>query len=202
MKLLAMIPPPLRSVVELVLTLVVAVAIALAAQAYVVKPYRVPTASMVPTLEPGDRVLADRMTLRFRDPERGDIVVFHPPACPDAISNNGVCDTNLISKRTGVSDQTFIKRVIGLPGERVFSRNGKVYIQKPNGEPVPLSEPYVNGQETNIPTPVTVPKGYYYMLGDNRGDSEDSRVWGPEPREEILGIARVRYWPVDRIGIL
>jgi signal peptidase I len=202
MKLLAMIPPPLRSVVELVLTLVVAVAIALAAQAYVVKPYRVPTASMVPTLEPGDRVLADRMTLRFRDPERGDIVVFHPPACPDPISNNGVCDTNLISKRTGVSDQTFIKRVIGLPGERVFSRNGKVYIQKPNGEPVPLSEPYVNGQETNIPTPVTVPKGYYYMLGDNRGDSEDSRVWGPEPREDILGIARVRYWPVDRIGIL
>jgi signal peptidase I len=202
MKLLAMIPPPLRSAVELVLTLAVAVAIALAAQAYVVKPYRVPTESMVPTLEPGDRVLADRLTLRFRDPKRGDVVVFHPPACPDAISKSGVCDTPIISKRTGTSDQTFIKRVIGLPGEKIFSRSGKVFVQKPGKPAVALNEPYTHGQETNIPIPITVPKGYYYMMGDNRGNSEDSRAWGPERRRDILGIARVRYWPVDRIGLL
>jgi signal peptidase I len=89
-----------------------------------------------------------------------------------------------------------------LPGEKVFSRGGRVYIQKPGGKAVALKEPYVHGQETNIPTPITIPKGYYYMLGDNRGDSEDSRVWGPEPRNDILGIARVRYWPIDRIGLL
>jgi signal peptidase I len=202
-KFLAMIPAPLRSVLELALTLAVAVAIALAAQAYVIKPYRVPTQSMVPTLEPGDRVLADRLTLRFRDPQRGDIVVFHPPSCPPAIEQNGVCDTPLISKRTGTSSETFIKRVIGLPGETLFSRNGVVYVLKPGAQTaVALKEPYVHGQRTDIPGRFHVPPGYYFMMGDNRTNSQDSRVWGPEAKKDILGIARVRYWPLDRLGIL
>jgi len=202
MKVLTMIPAPLRSAAELVLTLAVAVAIALAAQAYVIKPYRVPTESMVPTLEPGDRVLADRLTLRFRDPHRDEIVVFHPPSCPEVISKNGVCDTPLLSKRNGTSDQTFIKRVIGLPGDTLYSKNGRVWIKPQNGTAFQLKEPYLHGQETNIPGRVTVPKAYYFMLGDNRTNSEDSRVWGPEARKDIIGIARMRYWPIDRIGLL
>ena len=82
----------------------------------------------------------------------------------------------------------------------MFSRNGKVYIQKPNGKPVPLSEPYVNGQETNIPTQIDGAQGLLLHAGIPR--LQVLWVWGPEPREDILGIARVRYWPVDRIGIL
>jgi len=134
MRALDSIPAPIRSIVELVLTLVVAIALALAAQAYVVKPYRVPSESMVPTLLPGDRVLADRLTLRFRDPERGEIVVFHPPVCKPASTSGGVCSTPDLSQRTGYSDQTFIKRVIGLPGDTVEVRCNVVYV---NGKAVP-----------------------------------------------------------------
>ena len=195
------VPTPLRTVLELVLTLAVAVGIALLAQAFVVKPYQVPTESMVPTLLPGDRVLADRVTTRFRDPQRSEILVFHPPACPDAISRDGVCDTPILDRRTGLSSETFIKRVIGLPGETLFTRNGRVWVKPPDGQAHVLTEPYVNGP-TTIVGRVTVPKGYYFMMGDNREHSEDSRIWGPEPADGIIGIARVRYWPLDRIGLI
>jgi len=141
MRALDSIPAPIRSIVELVLTLAVAIALALAAQAYVVKPYRVPSESMVPTLLPGDRVLADRLTLRFRDPERGEIVVFHPPVCKPASTSGGVCSTPDTSQRTGFSDQTFIKRVIGLPGETVWSQNGKIWVQDAGKPKFSLDEP-------------------------------------------------------------
>jgi signal peptidase I len=202
MGFLSMIPAPLRGVVELLLTVVVAIAIALAAQAWVVKPYRVPTTSMVPTLEPGDRVLADRLTLRFRDPERYEIVVFHPPACTPEFTQQGICSVPDRSKRTGPSSETFIKRVIGLPGETVSARNGHVFITSPGGVTTRLAEPYLADDVTTVMRdgPVKVPPGFYFMMGDNRGDSEDSRAWGVEPREDILGIARIRYWPIDRLG--
>src|SRR3954454_23655675 len=113
MKVLTMIPAPLRSAAELVLTLAVAVAIALAAQAYVIKPYRVPTGSMIPTLEPGDRVLADRVSVRISSPGRGDIVVFHPPSCRQPyVSPDEVCTVPTLSARTGdTAGTTFIKRI-------------------------------------------------------------------------------------------
>jgi signal peptidase I len=202
MRALDSIPAPIRSIVELVLTLVVAIALALAAQAYIVKPYRVPSESMVPTLLPGDRVLADRLTLRFRDPERGEIVVFHPPVCKPASTSGGVCSTPDLTQRTGFSDQTFIKRVIGLPGDTLFSRNGHVWVQPPGKPATQLKEPYVHGEPTSIAGKIQVPKGYYFMMGDHRENSDDSRVWGAEPRDEILGIARFRYWPLDRLGTL
>jgi signal peptidase I len=202
MRALQVIPSPLRSIIELVLTLAVAVALALAAQAFVVKPYRVPTPSMVPTLEPGDRVLADRLTLRFRAPHRGEIVVFHPPTCDAGNTSGGVCTTPNPNKRTGYSDQTFIKRVIGLPGETLFSRNGHVWVRSPGQPAHMLNEPYVHGEPTSIVGKIIVPQGSYFLMGDHRENSDDSRVWGPEPRSEIIGIARIRYWPLDRIGVL
>ncbi len=202
MRLFDSIPAPVRSIVELVLTLAVAVGLALAAQAFLVKPYRVPTPSMVPTLEPGDRVLADRLTLRFRSPHRGEIVVFHPPACGPTNSSEGVCSTPDMAKRTGYSDQTFIKRVIGLPGETIFSKNGHVWVQDPGHPAQKLNEPYVHGEPTSIAGRIVVPKGYYFLMGDHRENTDDSRVWGAEPQGEILGIARVRYWPLDRLGTL
>ena len=105
---IALLPPPLRAVAEIVLTLLVAAAIAFIAQAYIVKPYRVPTGSMIPTLQPGDRVIADRLTLDFRDPARGEIIVFHPPICRGDHNSEGACDTNDLSLRAGASSQTFI----------------------------------------------------------------------------------------------
>ncbi len=193
---------PVRAVVETIVTLAIALAIAYLGQAFVIKPYRVPSGSMLPTLEPGDRVLADRISLRFTTPHRYQIVVFHPPSCRPAFNNDGVCTTTDRSKRTGYSSTTFIKRVIGIPGDTVTTRRGHVWVKRPGGPAFPLHEPYLQGALTTEPRlgTVHVPKGYYLLLGDNRTNSDDSRTWGLEPGSEIIGIARARYWPLDRIG--
>jgi signal peptidase I len=197
------LPAPVRTVLDTVITLVIAVAIAWLGQAFVVKPYRVPSPSMVPTLEPGDRVLADRVTLDFSSPSRGEIIVFHPPHCKAGHNDSsGVCTSPGRGLRQGLADTTFVKRVIGLPGERVWARGGHVFVQDEGKKAVRLSEPYTHGQTTtNLPRQ-TIPKGYYLMLGDNRSISEDSRIWGLEPRDGMIGIARIRYWPLGRLGIL
>jgi signal peptidase I len=197
-----LIPPPFRAIVELVLTLLVAGVLAYLAQAYVVKPYRVPTESMAPTLQPADRIIADRISLSFRDPHRGEIVVFHPPVCKQGLNFGGACTTSDLTKRTGASGETFIKRVVGLPGERVWGKNGHVWIQSPGQPAMRLTEDYLNGRQTTDFPPVKIPKDCYFMMGDNRPHSDDSRQWGCEPRGDILGVARVRYWPLDRIGVL
>ncbi|MDX6535363.1 MAG: signal peptidase [Gaiellales bacterium] len=197
-----MIPPPFRAIVELVLTLVVAGALAYLAQAYVVKPYRVPTESMAPTLQPGDRVIADRITLSFRDPNRGEIVVFHPPVCKQGLNFGGACTTSDVAKRIGASTETFIKRVVGLPGETIWGKDGHVWIQVPGQRAIRLTEDYLKGRRTTGFPKVRIADDCYFMMGDNRPHSDDSRQWGCEPRKDILGVARVRYWPVDRIGLL
>ena len=197
------LPAPVRTVIDTVITLAVAVAIAWLGQAFVVKPYRVPTPSMVPTLEPGDRVLADRLSLDFSSPSRGEIIVFHPPHCTAGHNDSsGVCTAPQLRLRDGLAGTTFVKRVIGMPGETVWAQGGHVWVKDPGRKPVRLHEPYTHGQPTtNLPrTPI--PSGYYLMLGDNRRISEDSRIWGLEPRDGMIGIARVRYWPLGRIGIL
>ena len=208
-----MLPPPLRGLADIALTLIVALAIAYVAQAYVIKPYRVPTGSMIPTLEPGDRVLADRLSLHVSEPERGDIVVFHPPACDQPyVGPDGVCTVPQLDARTGeTADTTFIKRVIGEPGDTIFTRGGRVWVDPAGPDRAfRMDEPYVHGQPTNLfptgaPTSggrIRVPQGHYFMMGDNRASSDDSRNWGPEPEGDILGIARARYWPLDRLGLL
>jgi signal peptidase I len=203
MGLFATLPKPVRTVLETIITLVVALGIAWLGQAFVVKPYRVPTPSMVPTLEPGDRVLADRLTLDFESPGRGEIVVFHPPHClPGHNDSTGVCTTPDLKLRAGLAGTTFVKRVIGLPGETVWSQAGHVFVQDRGKKAVELNEPYTYGQRTSGLPKETIPKGYYLMLGDNRGISEDSRIWGLEPRGGMIGIARVRYWPLGRLGLL
>ena len=200
---LASLPKPVRTVLETVITLVVALGIAWLGQAFVVKPYRVPTPSMVPTLEPGDRVLADRLTLDFESPSRGEIIVFHPPHCkPGHNDSSGVCTTPDLKLRAGLAGTTFVKRVIGLPGETVWAKGGHVFVKDKGKPAVELNEPYTHGQPTNNLQPEKIPPGYYLMLGDNRSISEDSRIWGLEPRDGLIGIARVRYWPLGRLGLL
>jgi len=189
------------SFVELLLIVAVALGLALGIQAVLVKPFRIPSTSMVPTLEVGQRVLVDRVSLRFSEPHTGDIVVFKPPAGADENQCGGDHPpTQACAEPTeGESDMNFIKRVVGEPGDELTVIDGIVNI---NGEP--LDEPYVKGDvacgNCNLPDEITIPPDHFFMMGDNRGSSADSRVWGPVPEDSIIGNAFVTYWPIDRIG--
>ena len=197
-----------RAVAELVLIIAIALGLALAIQAFVVKPYEIPSASMEPTLKVGQRILVDRIGNDFSSPRVGQIWVFHPPAsetCDDR--SEGVTSTERPAPQAcdvvgaKESGQTYVKRVVGLPGDRLSIRDGHVYrndVREPTGDEVPCT----GGGECSFPKTFTVPKGDYYMMGDNRPDSLDSRFWGPVPRSWMIGEAFLTYWPPNRIGSL
>ncbi len=176
-----------RTVLEYAILAVVAVAVALLIQAFLVKPYRIPSESMEDTLLIGDRVLVDRVSWRMSDPERGDIVVFHPP----------------------FPGPVLIKRIVGLPGDTITLSEGDVYVngsrleepyvREVGGETVP-TEPFDNGLPWSLQEPYTVPPDSYFMMGDNRVDSGDSREFGPVARGQLVGHAFALYWPPGRIG--
>jgi signal peptidase I len=192
-----------NSLVELVMIVAVALGLALGIQAFLVKPFRIPSESMVPTLEVGQRVLVDRVSYRFSDPDRGDIVVFKPPAGADSegCAIEQPPDQPCPRQTTERSDTNFIKRVVALPGDRLKVIEGSVYI---NGkrQDEPFARLDSGCQTCNLPREITIPKGSYYMMGDNRGQSEDSRAWGPVPKKWIIGKAFMTYWPPGRIGLL
>jgi signal peptidase I len=196
------------SVVELVLIVVTALGLALAIQAFIVKPYRIPSGSMLPTIHLGQRVLVDRLGDDFSSPHVGEIIVFHPPknfalGCLNTNEgqSGGASQSPCGAARTEESSQTFIKRVVGLPGDRIAIIHGHVYR---NGvrEQDPYIAPCPTQTSCSFPVAITVPRGDYYMMGDNRGESDDSRFWGPVPRSWIIGDAFFTYWPPDRIGTL
>ncbi|HEU4494660.1 MAG TPA: signal peptidase I [Rubrobacteraceae bacterium] len=145
---------------------------------FVVEAFWIPSASMVPTLKYGDRVLVNKFIYRFTEPERGDIIVF---------------------KSVQGDDQDLIKRVVGVPGDEIKVRGGRLFV---NGEP--QREPYVNEKypDRSFYAPTIVPKGHVFAMGDNRANSQDSRVFGPVPKENIEGEAFLRFWPPGRIGLL
>ncbi|HET9103734.1 MAG TPA: signal peptidase I [Solirubrobacteraceae bacterium] len=195
----------LKSLVELVVTVAVAIGLALLIQAFVVKPYRIPSPSMEPTLAIGQRVLANRLT---DSPSLGDVVVFHPPRGADPLtpvcgaSNQGdghpqACD----SPTPAQSTQTFIKRVVGMPGDHLSIRGGHVY-RNGKREADGYIRPCGADSSCNFPQTITVPPGHYFMMGDNRGQSDDSRFWGPIPQSWVIGVAFFTYWPPSRIGTL
>jgi signal peptidase I len=194
-----------KSLIELVVTVAIAVGLALLIQAFVVKPYRIPSPSMVPTLAVGQRVLTNRL---INHPSVGDIVVFHPPRGADpqpaicGASNEGgngpgACDVPTAAEST----QTFIKRVVGGPGDRISIVGGHV-IRNGVREKDPYIEPCGAAEGCNMPKTIIVPPGDYFMMGDNRGSSDDSRFWGPVPDKWVIGVAFFTYWPPDRIGFL
>jgi signal peptidase I len=194
-----------KSLLELVVTVAVAVGLALLIQAFIVKPYRIPSGSMIPTLKIGQRVLTNRL---IDKPSVGDVVVFHPPHGADL--GNGVCgNPNQGGGRAAACDQpttqessqTFIKRVVGGPGDKISIVNGHVIR---NG--TPEKDSYIadcgGGEDCTFRQTITVPPGDYFMMGDNRGFSDDSRFWGPVPDKWVIGVAFFTYWPPDRIGSL
>ena len=201
------------SKLELVVLVAGALFFGLAIQAYAVKPYVIPSKSMVPTLMPGQRVLVDRFSHTLgANPKLGDITVFRPPSGAEAAVGAGQCgaadegpsypgaagSTHSCTRPTGTrADKTFIKRLVGLPGDRIEIRDGHVIR---NGRAA--SEPFASScadPACNLDT-IVVGKGEYFLMGDNRGNSNDSRFWGPVPRAWIIGKAVVTYWPPDRIG--
>jgi len=184
------LPRPWRIAIDWIVTIAGAILIVLAIKAWVVNPYRIPSSSMEPTLhcgKPGqgclarfsDRVLANRFIFHFRKPHRGEIVVFKTPQeAKDKCGAGG----------------TFVKRIIGLPGETVSERSGRIFI---DGKP--LKEPYVNFHDFENGQ-WKVPQGRYFMMGDNRPQSCDSRRWGAVPRSNLIGPVFFVYWPPNRIG--
>ena len=146
---IALLPPPLRAAAEILLTLVMAALIAYLAQAFVVKPYRVPTASMAPTLQPGDRVIADRLSLRFRDPARGEIVVFHPPVCTNGQNYGGAC-THQRPHQAHRRLRRDLHQAGGraCPARRSGRRAASVWVSAPGGRGHRLPETYLHGRRT------------------------------------------------------
>jgi signal peptidase I len=191
------LPRRLRIAVDWIVTIVGAVAIVLAIKAWVVNPYRIPSSSMEPTLHcarpaPGcesrfsDRVLANRFVYHFRDPQRGDVIVFEtPPAARTKCGAGG----------------TFVKRIIGLPGERVQIRirRGAAFVFIDGKR---LEEPYIEQDRRDIGPAESfrVPADHYFVMGDNRSQSCDSRVWGAVPEDNLIGKVFMTYWPPQRIS--
>jgi len=168
-----------RTLVSWALTIAIAVSATLIVRAFVFQQYSIPSSSMVPTLEVGDRVIVSKLN---RTPGRGDIVVFDRP------TNDPVSDPN--------QPKVLIKRVIGLPGETVESRDGLVYVDGKQ-----LDESYLaEGTVTNIEAPIVVPDDHVLVLGDNRSVSLDGREFGPISQDLIVGRAILRIWPLDRFG--
>jgi signal peptidase I len=188
------LPHGWRVTIDWLVTIAGAIAIVLAIKAWVVNPYRIPSSSMEPTLHcarPGngceagysDRVLACRFCYHFWSPKRGDIIVFNTPKAAQAACGAG---------------GTFVKRLIGLPGDTWEEKAGYVYIDGRR-----LNEPYIlkSRRDTRTIKPKQIPAGHYFFMGDNRISSCDSRAWGTVPRKNLIGKVFATYWPPSRISI-
>ena len=190
--------------VESIKTIGLSVILAIGIRQFVAEARYIPSGSMLPTLQINDRFIIDKLGYQFKDPERGDIVVFNP--------------TNEL--KTQYKD-AFIKRIVGLPGDRVELNNGRVYVNNKvveetyvasNSNPAELETRKVNHQQTRIDVcppnkrflsqPVTVPPKSYLVMGDNRNHSYDGRCWGFVPYENIIGRAIFRFWPFNSLGTI
>lgn len=199
------------SIFEVLLTVAAALALAFFVSGYLVKPYRIPSESMENTLRCRDRVLVDRLSFNFRDPKRNEVVVFHPPA---SVSSRGIVDRGSVGmsgdagrridkyrREVTAAKINYIKRIVGMPGDKLSVHSNFVYI---NGKK--RTEPFLRPMETNELSsssdwgPITVPKGTYFMMGDNRENSTDARFFGPVPKEFVVGKAFFIYWPPTRFG--
>ena len=170
-----------QQVKENLVTIAIALTIALLIRVFVAEPRYIPSGSMLPTLEIGDRLVVEKVSYYFQPVYRGDIIVFQPP--------------KQLQVRGYAINQAFIKRAIAKGGDTVAVKDGIVYVNN-----VPLKEKYIAQlPQYNMPL-VSVPEGYLFVMGDNRNNSNDSHIWGFLPESNIIGHAIFRFWPFDRIG--
>ncbi|HQM15791.1 MAG TPA: signal peptidase I [Candidatus Woesebacteria bacterium] len=167
-------------------TLVIALSIFLVVYLFLLQPHQVNGKSMVPNFESGDYVLTDKISYRFGHPKRGDVIVFHAPISANCPQGTG-CD--------------YIKRVIATPGESVEIKNGKIFVNSILLEENYLPDSFVtNSGDFTRNGPVVMGDNEYFVVGDNRSYSSDSRAWGPVDKELIVGKAFFRYWPPESMG--
>jgi signal peptidase I len=170
-----------RQAIEWAVLVVGALVIALLIKTFLFQAFYIPSASMDPTLKVHDRVLVNKLSYHLHSVHRGDIIVFKAPP----------------QERTA-QIKDLVKRVVGLPGETIQSRDGQIYINDRL-----LKEPYLpKGTRSDDLPRMVIPAGHYFMMGDNRGASSDSRVFGPITRSAIIGRAFVKMWPLSRLGFL
>lgn len=182
---------------EIIEVVVIAALLAIVIRTFLIQAFVIPSGSMIPTLLIEDRLLVSKVSFIIQPPQRGDIMVFKPPAAAHIPPENSI--TNAARRVVGLPEDppAFIKRVIGLPGEEVRVHDGKVYI---NGKP--LEEPYIAEPPDYEMAPVNVPSDSYFMMGDNRNNSADSHIWGFLPKKNIIGKAVIRFWPLNRMGLI
>jgi len=166
---------------ENIVILAIALGLSLLIRTFVAEPRFIPSDSMFPTLEINDRLVIEKVSYYLKSPQFGDIIVFTPPSQLQEIGYG--------------ADQAFIKRIIGKPGQTIEVKNGRVYIDNQ-----PQFERYIAEEPHYQFPPVKVPDNSYFMMGDNRNDSNDSHVWGFLPKENIIGRAVFRFWPIERFG--
>jgi signal peptidase I len=167
----------LWSLFEIIETVAVAVIAVVLVRAFIIQPFVVSGASMEPTFYNGNYLLIDELTYRFRTPERGEVIVFKYP---------------------GDKKSFYIKRIIGLPGERVVLDRGQITVFSGENE-ISLDETYLRGRFTQGSFEITLSNGEYFVMGDNRNFSFDSRSWGPLPTDDIIGAVRLRLWPINEV---
>jgi signal peptidase I len=172
-----------RSWQENLVLMAIALGLACFIRVFLAEPRYIPSESMFPTLHTDDRIVVEKVSYHLHPPVTGDIIVFQPS--PE------------LQRRGYAQDQAFIKRIIGKPKDVVSVDHGQVYL---NGQP--LTEDYIAEPPNQPFSPVTVPPGEFFVMGDNRNDSNDSRYWGFLPEKNIIGRAVFRFWPLDRIGLI
>ena len=191
---------------EFPVLVVAAFALALLIKTFVLQAFYIPSGSMLPTLEVGERILVEKVSYRFGGPDRGNVVFFErslDPAAPSPHEDDSVAEDvvnafkSLFGWPTG-GEQDYVKRVMAIGGDTIEGRKGVVYV---NDEPV--DEPYLpDGVVTSDFPPQQVPMGQIFVMGDNRGSSDDSRNFGPVPDGEVVGRAFLSIWPADDFGTL
>jgi len=178
-----------RAIVEWVVVVVVALLAAFLVRTFVLQTFYIPSGSMEPTLQIGDRILVSKLSYDFHSVHRGDIIVFHAPP-----KEATVC--------ADPSVQDLVKRVIGLPGETIASVGNTILITPPGGtHGVPIAQPWFPATPIGPPIPSThIPANSYFVMGDNRTNSCDSRMWGTLPQSDVIGHVVFRIWPLSQIG--
>ena len=171
-----------RNIKENSITVAIALTLALVIRLFIAEPRYIPSESMFPTLETGDRLVVEKIGYKLHPPNKGDIIVFQPPEMLRLIGNFD-------------KSQAFIKRAIAIAGETIAVKDGVVYVNER-----PLNEDYIAAPPEYELIPVTVPEGQLFVMGDNRNNSNDSHIWGFLPTDNAIGHAVFRFWPLKRIG--